>query len=456
MNVLGLQVGGRFLALATPEGELRTVPTAVAIAGAPDEVGVRALARARIAPDEIALSHWSELADANRAADIARLCARELRVLLAPVADAAASRVVIAVPASYDIAAISRLAAVGNAAGLGNVAYVDAHAATVAASQLTQGAIVIEVGWQQVGAVAVPAGERFVRRRAQLDATRALDYVYRRWMDVIAAAMVKQTRFDPLHDRANEQALFDALPSLVARATQEGSVRVELPGAAAAYATDISAQWLEDAATPFYRQLIRMALGMQDAAAPLPLLLPEFMRAWPGFAARVLASTDQAVRWVPDGFAARAALQLAEALEPGVATWRVAALPPADWQRQLLVAAELRPRAARAVPITHALFGGESLRLMDAPLVIGRDPGAGVLGLQIGADVAGVSRRHCSIVREGARASVIDHSRHGTWLNNARVVERAPLQPGDRLRVGSPGVEITLISAAAADGATQA
>jgi hypothetical protein len=455
MSGLGLQIDGRYLALAAPESALRVVPVAVAIQGAADEVGERALARARTAPERVSLTHWRELGDANRAADVARLCARELRALLAETPDLAARPVVVAVPVSYDIAAISRLAAVMGAAGLEQAAYVDAQAATVAASQCAQGAIVVNVDWQHVGAVAVPAGEQFARRRAQLDGSRALDYLYRRWMDIIAAAMVKQTRFDPLHDRAIEQALFDALPGLVARATQEGTVRVELPGAAT-YATDVSAQWLEDAATPFYRQLLRLALGMQDAAAPLPLLLPEFTRSWPGFAARVLASTDQAVRWVPDGFAARAALQLTDSLEARVATWRVGPLPKADWQRDLLVAAELRPRAARAVPITHALYAGESLRLLEAPLVIGRDPGAGVLALQIGADVAGVSRRHCSIVREGNRASVIDHSRHGTWLNNARVVERAPLQPGDRLRVGTPGVEITLISAAAADGATQA
>ena len=44
---------------------------------------------------------------------------------------------------------------------------------------------------------------------------------------------------------------------------------------------------------------------------------------------------------------------------------------------------------------------------------------------------------------------LIDHSRHGTWVNGARVRERAPVRPGDRVRVGTPGVEFTLISAAA-------
>jgi pSer/pThr/pTyr-binding forkhead associated (FHA) protein len=47
------------------------------------------------------------------------------------------------------------------------------------------------------------------------------------------------------------------------------------------------------------------------------------------------------------------------------------------------------------------------------------------------------------------RTVLIDHSRHGTWVNGARVRERAGVRPGDRVRVGTPGVEFTLISAAA-------
>jgi pSer/pThr/pTyr-binding forkhead associated (FHA) protein len=45
---------------------------------------------------------------------------------------------------------------------------------------------------------------------------------------------------------------------------------------------------------------------------------------------------------------------------------------------------------------------------------------------------------------------LVDHSRFGTWINGARVKERATLRPGDRVRVGTPGVEFTLISTAAA------
>jgi len=56
----------------------------------------------------------------------------------------------------------------------------------------------------------------------------------------------------------------------------------------------------------------------------------------------------------------------------------------------------------------------------------------------------------------GERTVLVDHSRFGTWVNGARVKERATLRPGDRVRVGTPGVEFTLISTAAAARETAA
>ena len=39
-----------------------------------------------------------------------------------------------------------------------------------------------------------------------------------------------------------------------------------------------------------------------------------------------------------------------------------------------------------------------------------------------------------------------DHSRHGTFLNGERVDGEIGLRPGDRLRVGTPGVVFELVT----------
>jgi hypothetical protein len=103
----------------------------------------------------------------------------------------------------------------------------------------------------------------------------------------------------------------------------------------------------------------------------------------------------------------------------------------------------------RALPVTHILFGGDSMRFPDVGLVIGTEEVSNAPHITLPRVAAGVSRRHCSLRREGERTVLIDHSKFGTWVNGARVRERAAVRPGDRVRVGTPGMEFTLISAAA-------
>ncbi len=79
--------------------------------------------------------------------------------------------------------------------------------------------------------------------------------------------------------------------------------------------------------------------------------------------------------------------------------------------------------------------------------MIGTDEVSDTPHITLARAAAGVSRRHCSLRREDERTILIDHSRYGTWVNGARVRERAIVRPGDRVRVGTPGVEFTLISA---------
>jgi pSer/pThr/pTyr-binding forkhead associated (FHA) protein len=60
--------------------------------------------------------------------------------------------------------------------------------------------------------------------------------------------------------------------------------------------------------------------------------------------------------------------------------------------------------------------------------------------------LAGVSRRHCTFVRNGDELELVDHSHFGTFVNGERVSERVRIHAGDKVRVGEPGVELSLIA----------
>ena len=84
------------------------------------------------------------------------------------------------------------------------------------------------------------------------------------------------------------------------------------------------------------------------------------------------------------------------------------------------------------------ILGGRAHAIDERPLVIGAGAGEGRRIALAGAG-EGISRSHCTLLRERGRALVRDHSRYGTFVNGERVEGEAELGAGDRLRVGTPG-----------------
>jgi pSer/pThr/pTyr-binding forkhead associated (FHA) protein len=151
----------------------------------------------------------------------------------------------------------------------------------------------------------------------------------------------------------------------------------------------------------------------------------------------------------PAGIAAVAAsLQAPEAAEAPRLRRRAARLADHSLAADVEYLAAVTTSPGRALPVTHILFGGDSMRFPDGGLSIGTED-LSTAHITLPRAAAGVSRHHCTLRREGERTVLIDHSRYGTWVNGARVRERAAVRPGDRVRVGTPGVEFTLISTAA-------
>jgi len=77
------------------------------------------------------------------------------------------------------------------------------------------------------------------------------------------------------------------------------------------------------------------------------------------------------------------------------------------------------------------------IRLTDQAVSLGRSPEADI----VVADEK-ISRLHCGIQLQDGVYHVRDlKSRNGTYLNDVKI-EDAPLQPGDRIRMGSTVIEV--------------
>ena len=443
----GIHFDHHTLSIARDGELLATEPLAVETSSRDARFGRAALAAARGRPDEVSLGHWREL---GRGEHAARSVALEMHAHLRALAQTGRVDAVVAVPADLDAAALAALRGALSAAGVDAHAFVDSATLTSAAVIDRSHYVVLDAGWRSATATRVAGGaecafeEAFVSERANL-----LD-VYDLWLIAVAAAMVKNTRFDPLLSLDVEQRLFADLPALAARAATEGKVDATLESDGARFSVAVDAQLFADAAQPFYRELTRLARNARIAGQGAALVLPAESRRWPGFLPRLLELEQDGVVIAPAGIAAVAAsLQSADVSGAPRLRRHVARLADHPLAASVEYVASASTSPGGALPVTHILFGGDSMRFPDGGLLIGTEEVSNAPHIALPRAAAGVSRRHCSLRREGDRTVLIDHSRYGTWINGARVRERAPVRPGDRVRVGTPGVEFTLISAAA-------
>jgi pSer/pThr/pTyr-binding forkhead associated (FHA) protein len=125
------------------------------------------------------------------------------------------------------------------------------------------------------------------------------------------------------------------------------------------------------------------------------------------------------------------------ALAPAEAPALVTALPRAN------AAAGGERRRHVDIGATHLILEGRAYAISEEPLVVGAGDGE---GRRIAVEGAGISRSHCTLLRERGRALVRDHSRYGSFVNGERVERETELGAGDRLRVGTPGVVLELVT----------
>jgi hypothetical protein len=258
---------------------------------------------------------------------------------------------------------------------------------------------------------------------------------------------VQQTRFDPLHDQRHEAQLRAELPRLAAEAGHQGQASLAIEAGTGALVLTLTRDQFAAAAAPVLQPLASALQALSAANGSGTLLVPAALLDIPGIdAALASARFAQQLRF-EQGLAARALrlLPIEAAAPTGAVPYRtqlprLAEGPPPD----ALAPLQLRGQQAQ-VMATHVVYRGQALPLNEAGLVLGRDPGDGA-ALRLPDGVAGLSRRHCTLRREGGRSQIIDHSSHGSWLDGVRVRGRALLPAGSTLKLGEPGVELQLVA----------
>lgn len=449
MKPLALELNDRALSFAREGVVLSSAPSTVFDGSGAEPAGTNAWQALRRTPTFTSTRHLGQVVSQDASSSrAAALVGAELSQHLAKNPAQPGDRTWIVVPVRADPTGLGNVLGIAQGLGLTVDGFVDAAAVTVASLKTGRHAIVLEVGLHHAAATSVETSGQARRRRAAVSEQGGLIELYQAWLAFMSTAMVKRTRFDPFTNAATEQQIFDALPALTRQAAETGSTTAAVSNGEARFEVSLSRDQFAEAGQSFYRELVRLLHSLRPAGAEVTLVIPEAVAAFPGFRELLEQFVGCELITVPEGFAAAATslleLPAAVAGEPVRLLRRL----PLREHRELSEAAVrevLGRESAGAGAPSHVLFEGRAISLTGTALAVGRSPGEGQV-LKLPDGLAGVSRRHCTFLRDGDELVLVDHSNYGTFVNGERVSERVRIHVGDRVRLGEPGVELSLIS----------
>ena len=444
MATIGIEIVDAALIAARDGVRVAASPGVALVDGSAIATGEAAAAAARLKPALVNDRFWSDLSTASftRAedpvvshADLAHAQLAALwRASAQPGDDAA-----FAVPGTMRPREIGLLLGIARHIGIPVAGLVDS--AIAASAGVPARATVLHLDVQLYQAVLTEMqGAAILRRRRVEGAQRAgQKAMHAAWAQVVAEAMVRRTRFDPMHQAATEQQLYQRLPEWLADLAARESLDATIDTDGGSFTATVRREQFTLAAEAWYAQISELVHGGHRADEPATLVLSARASLLPALAERLGSQPGLEVVALPDTAAAAGAAEHAGELGPAEPPALVTALPRAhaaaggDRRRQVAVAA------------THAILAGRAYAISEEPLVVGAGEGPG-RRIAIPGVVAGISRQHCTLVAERGRAIVRDHSRYGTFVNGERVEGEAELGAGDRLRVGTPGVVLELVT----------
>jgi hypothetical protein len=417
--------------------------------------GMKAFENARVKPRRIQNNFWSDLKTEPlpdrrfRHLSAAELVSRHLEQIWAQVSSAG-DRLVVAVPPYMKGEHLGLFLGIANELGVPVVGLVDASVA--ATRRHYEGAVPVHVdlGLHVAMLSRLAQNGQAQLERSELIEASGLMALFDAWIRVIADAFVKQSRFDPLHTAETEQLLLDRLNGWLAIAAAGDKVPLEVEYRGISHAAELESLDLISAAAPVYQRIASQLRAIYRAEETPAIQLSERAGRMPGLADMLAARVGGEVFLLESGATARGLLTRCRDMQrPEGGVSLVRALP---WD-QSAIRIETRESATTAGMPTHVLFRNTAYSIDSTPLSLGSQPATGERWIDLQGEMPGVSRRHCSLVRQGGHCVVQDYSRYGTFLNGHKIDGSAVLQVGDLLRIGTPGHELRLITTETGDGA---
>lgn len=426
--------------------------------GSAIEIGEAALRRARSHPQAVTNRFWDTLdqetlpSEGDWRETPAALAYRQFEGLWRDHGGGAEAAVLV-VPPTFTRKQLGLILGMCRKAGIPVRSLVDSAIAALGAVPPVRQIVVVDMTLHRVTATRVAVDERLRRAAVAEHDHLGLSDFRRRWAAAVGDVCVRTTRYDPMHSADAEQALHDALPGLLERLRTADSAGLELHIGGEPREVSIPKSALAQVAAALNGAIEGLINEVVDpASGEARVLLTHRFADCPGTAEALAAGHGGATLLPADAAVLAVSADAQRYLQPADAVGLLTERPLGDGEATLQPQAPAARAAAAAPGPSHILVDQRIYAVSSEPFVIGTATREGSWGYRAVGALKGVSRRHCSILRDGARTLVRDHSTYGTYVNGQRIDGEATVADGDVVRVGNPGVELRLVREVSADG----
>ena len=278
-----------------------------------------------------------------------------------------------------------------------------------------------------------------------------LSKLYRIWVDAIAEEFVRSTRFDPLHQAATEQELYDRLPGVLSQLCRNPSVYIEMTGGSKVYHVTLTRDLFNQKGAPVFAEMRRLIDRLYDqygnAANGCVLMLTERIARLPGIKNMLAGIAKSSIIELEPGAGALGVLRISGGLfehQAGNSAPFVTSRPLPDEGPIPFTKSQPQPDAQKRP--THILYHNIAYPITEKPLIVGLESIAGESGIQIQGQIAGISRKHCTVQLQGNKVVLNDYSSYGTFVDENTVNGQTTLLLGQTIQVGTPGETLKLIA----------
>jgi hypothetical protein len=361
------------------------------------------------------------------------------------------SEIIVAVPGFYHKDQLELLLGIASELSLPVNGFIPMALAAAKRPCLQKALFHLDIHLHRTEVVFLSQGKNLTCEDSVTIAEIGLAYLYRAWVESIAAEFVRSTRFDPLHQAASEQELFDRLPVVLEQLHKYSSVDFEMAGSSASYRVALTRELLIKKSKPLFADIARIVdrvlthrKAFSDGVA---LQLTHRIARLPGLKESLAGLHRVELVELAPGAAAFGALRLWDQLSRQKSGQQTSFFTSRPWESVPETDTSKSPDIRReSRSPSHLLYRNLAYPLSERPLFIGLDLDPANPGIRIEGQISGVSHKHCSVELRGTQVVLNDFSTYGTFVDDIRVDGSITLQIGQTIRVGTPGEKLQLIA----------